>query len=163
MADVSPDEIIDQEIERKMQETIVTEKGQRIAAPDSRKTHQYELFMVLLMSKFSAIHFRSKDLKPYLSGHYSNTAKTGYKLRKLRERGLIDKRQGANYYPVTEFGYKWLWMMISEKHHFSTPLLLVFCKMKKGHTSEQWEPIPTKTKKIDRSLTQIYRTMRLVS
>nr|MDA3891947.1 hypothetical protein [Salinivirgaceae bacterium] len=75
MADVSPDEIIDQEIERKMQETIVTEKGQRIAAPDSRKSHQYELFMVLLMSKFSAIHFRSKDLKPYLSDHYSNTAK----------------------------------------------------------------------------------------
>ncbi len=54
-------------------------------------------------------------------------------------------------------------MMISEKYHFSTPLLSVFCKKEKGHTSEQWEPIPTETKKIDSSLTQIYRTMRLVS
>lgn len=128
MADISPDEILEQELEHKMYETIVTDKGQRIAAPDSRKLHQQELFAVLLMSKFSAIHFRTKDLIPYLSDYYSNTTKVGYELRKLRERGLITKKQGSNYYIVTEFGYKWLWMVISEKQHFSNPLLSVFCK-----------------------------------
>jgi hypothetical protein len=163
MSDVSPDEILEQEVERKMQETIITDKGQRIAAPDPRKSHQYELFKVLLMSKFSAIHFRSKDLKPYLSDHYSNTTKIGYELKKLRVRGLVDKKQGANYYLVTEFGYKWLWMMISEKQHFSSSLLSVFCKKEDGHTSEQWESIPTETKRINRSLTQIYQSIRLVS
>lgn len=163
MADVSPDEILQEENRRKMNETIITEKGQRIAAPDLRKPHQYELFTVLLMSKFSAFNFRSKDLKPYLSDHYSNTTNIGYELRKLRVRGLIKKRQGSNYYRVTEFGYKWLWLMISEKQHFSTPLLSVFCKKEKGRTSEQWESIPTETKKIDCSLTHIYHDMRTAS
>ena len=106
MADIDIDEILEQEVERKMTETIVTEKGQRIATPDIRKEHQLNLFKVLLMSKFSSTYFRSKDIKPYLSTHYSNTAKIGYELRKLRERGIVEKRKSSNYYIVTEFGYK---------------------------------------------------------
>ena len=163
MADIDIDEILEQEVEKKMTKTIVTEKGQRIAAPDIRKDHQDNLFKVLLMSKFSSTYFRSKSIKPYLSGHYSNTAKIGYELRKLRERGIVKKKKSSNYYIVTEFGYKWLWMMISEKQHFSTPLLSVFCKIGKSSNTEQWTSIPAETKKINESLSLIYQSIRLVS
>ena len=146
-----------------MTQTIVTENGQRIAAPDVRKEHQFNLFKVLLMSKFSSTHFRSKNIKPYLSEHYSNTAKIGYELRKLRERGIVKKKKSSNYYIVTEFGYKWLWIMISEKQHFSTPLLSVFCNTSKKHSEKQWTSIPSETKSIDRSLSKIYQSIRLVS
>lgn len=163
MADVSPEELLEKELDHQINTTIVTEKGQRIAAPDPRKPHQFDLFKVLLMSKFSAIHFRSKDLKPYLSDHYSNTTKIGYELRKLRVRGLINKKQESNYYIVTELGYKWLWMVISEKQHFSNPLLSVFLKKDKTQSKNQWDSICTKTKEIESSLAQIYQEMRLAS
>ena len=163
MSDIDIDEILEQEDERKLTQTIVTDKGQRIAAPDARKDHQISLFKVLLMSKFSSTYFRSKDIKRYLSEHYSNTTKIGYELRKLRARNIIEKRKSSNYYIVTEFGYKWLWMMISEKQHFLTPLLSVFCNMSKKHSKEQWTSIPSETKSIDRSLSQIYQSIRLVS
>ena len=91
MADI--DEILEQKIEKKVIQTIVTEKGQRITTPNNKKEHQDKLFKVLLMSKFSSTHFRSKDIKPYLSAHYSNTAKIGNELRKLREREVLSERK----------------------------------------------------------------------
>ncbi len=41
------------------------------------------------------------NILSYLSEYYSNTAKISYELRKLKERGLINKQQGSNYYLVT--------------------------------------------------------------
>ena len=123
IADVDANNFVNNPENENLNKSILTEKGQRIAAIDLRKEHQIELLNVLLVSRFVAGWFRTKDLKPYLSEHYSKTAKIGYELRKLIVRGIVKKKEGANYYIVTKFGYQWMWLMISQNSFFVKPIL----------------------------------------
>jgi hypothetical protein len=89
-------------------------------------------------------------------------ASTDKKRTKLQKKICFFMCVNFNYYIVTEFDCKWLWMMISEKQHFSTSLLSVFCNMSKNHFEEQWVSISSETKKIDHSLSLISQSIKLV-
>lgn len=78
---------------------------------------------VLSNPRFTAEWFRTKELMRYLSGSFSKTAEIRYQMEKLKVRGLIEKRQGANYYRVTEKGYVWINIAYSHNRYFLTPLL----------------------------------------
>lgn len=110
------------EVYEKYQQTIVTEKGARIAAPDLRKKEQLELY-ALLLSDFSLLPgFKNKHLRGKLQGN-PKTAKIAYEMRKLRERGAIKKLKNTHYYRVTEEGYVWLYYTLFNYSHFVNPLL----------------------------------------
>jgi len=78
---------------------------------------------VLSNPRFSTEWFRTKNLIHYLSGYFSKTAEIRYQMDKLKARGLIEKRQRANYYRVTEKGYVWMNIAYSHNRYFLTPLL----------------------------------------
>jgi len=98
-------------------------KGKWVAAPDLRNPKQIALLAVLSNPRFSTEWFRTKDLMQYLSCDFAKTAEIRYQISKLRVRGLIEKRQHANYYRVTEKGYTWLNIAYSYNRYFLTPLL----------------------------------------
>jgi len=102
---------------------VITEKGKRIAAPDLRQDKQLALITVLLSCRYSAEWFRIKKLLYLLSGYYSKTAEIRYQIEKLKQRGLIEKRQGANYYRVTKQGYIWMYASYCQNRYFVSPLL----------------------------------------
>ena len=56
------------ETSTKYTETLITEKGKRIAAPDLRQKKQLALVAALLKCRYSSEWFRVKDLMPCLSG-----------------------------------------------------------------------------------------------
>ena len=107
----------------KYTQTLITEKGKRIAAPDLRQKKQMALIAALLNCRYSAEWFRVKELMRYLSEDYSKTAEIRYQMQKLKERGLIEKRQKANYYRVTKEGYIWMYVSYCQLRYFVSPLL----------------------------------------
>lgn len=107
---------------QKYNKAIITEKGQRIAAPDLRNEQQLDLYSVLLSANYFTNGFRNKDLKRLLGGNYK-TAKIAYELRKLRERGAIKKIKTSHYYRLTEEGLNWLFYAFFSLQHFVNPLL----------------------------------------
>lgn len=110
------------EVYEKYQQTIVTEKGVMVAAPDLRKKEQLELYAVLL-SNFSLLPgFKNKHIREKMQGK-PKTAKIAYEMRKLRERGAIKKLKNTHYYRVTEEGYVWLYYTLFNYSFFVNPLL----------------------------------------
>jgi len=107
----------------KYTQTLITEKGKRIAAPDLRQKKQMALIAALLNCRYCAEWFRVKELMRYLSEDYSKTAEIRYQMQKLKERGLIEKRQKANYYRVTKEGYIWMYVSYCQLRYFVSPLL----------------------------------------
>jgi predicted transcriptional regulator len=59
---------------------------------------------------------------------FSTTAKVRYEIEKLIERDIIEKKQNSNYYKVTSFGAKWLWVTNCTNEHFTNPLLSIISK-----------------------------------
>jgi predicted transcriptional regulator len=106
----------------KYQQSIITEKGVRIAAPDLRNKEQLELYSVLLSANYFSIGFKNKDLQRLLGENWK-TAKIAYELRKLRERGAIKKIKNSHYYRLTEEGMNWLFYSFFNLLHFVNPLL----------------------------------------
>lgn len=67
--------------------------------------------------------FRTNEFMRFLSGYFSKTAEIHYQMEKLKARGLIQQRQSANYYRVTEKGDVWLNIVYAHNLYFLTPLL----------------------------------------
>lgn len=163
IADVDAKNFSDDSRLEDLNKSINTEKGQRIAAIDLRKEHQIELLQILLQARFNTTWFRTKHLKPYLSSHYSKTAKIGYELKKLIARDLVKKQQGSNYYIVTEFGYNWIWLMISQKRFFVKPILSRFYNKDINKSSVQHDIFERAYCDINNGLYSIYKELRLAS
>jgi hypothetical protein len=149
-----------QEIYRR---AIVTEKGKRIAAPDLRNDKQMALFALLLSGRFSAEWFRTKELSFSLSDHFSKTAEIRYQMEKLLERGLLEKRQSANYYRVTKEGYVWLYVAYSQSRYFSNPLLSKNYKNSLSTKTQLFSGMETAINEIYGGLTAIYQQLNIAS
>jgi len=106
----------------KLTQTIVNEKGKKIAASDFRKQRQLELIAVLLNARYASEWFQIKELYPLLTAFYSKPAKIRYEMQKFIERGLVEKRQGTNYYRVTKEGYCWFLVSYCQRRYFINPL-----------------------------------------
>ena len=114
--------ILDEDVYRKYQDPITNRKGVKIAAPDLRKEHQVEFLEVLLSSSNRSLGFRNKDLKQILGKNWK-TAKIAYELRKLRERGAVEKLQSSHYYRLTKEGCVWIFYSFFNSKHIVKPLL----------------------------------------
>lgn len=121
------------EMYRKYQQPIKNAKGVRVAAPDLRKDGQLALYAALLSNAHLVSGFRNKDLRVKLKNR-PKTANIAYELRKLRERGAIEKLKGSHYYRLTEEGYVWLYYTLFNYSYFVNPLLSKQTKseLKKG-------------------------------
>ncbi len=106
-----------------LKQTITKSNGKNVAAPDLRKERQVELLTVLIRPKFVVAPFRLKELKRYLSEHFTKSNQIRYEIEKLEVRGLIEKQQGSNYYIVTMDGFAQIWSLIMTTKHFQNPLL----------------------------------------
>ena len=114
--------ILNQDIFDKYQTTITKENGTKIPAPDLRKKFQVELLKVLLAASNRFFGFRNKDLKEILGKNWK-TAKIAYELRKLRERGAVEKIKSSHYYRLTKEGYVWIFYSFFNIEHTVKPLI----------------------------------------
>jgi hypothetical protein len=110
------------EVHQKYQQTVITEKGVKIPAPDLRNPQQLGFLEVLLNANNYTFGFRNRDIRVKL-GKSWKTAKVAYEMRKLRERGAIKKKQNTHYYQLTEEGLIWIFYSIFSHYHFVTPLM----------------------------------------
>lgn len=136
LSDIDPD-LINPEITEKMNQTITTEKGRRIAAPDLRKEHELELCKTLLNARFVVQEFKTTDLKDCLSDNYAYTSKIRYQLQKYIARGLVKKTHNTNNYIVTREGYSWLYVSYCQISGFKNPLLSKVYKNSTKKTCKQ--------------------------
>ena len=144
-------------------QAVVSEKGKRIAAPDLRQDKQLALVALLLSSRFSAEWFRTKELSCLLSGHFSKTAEIRYQMEKLLQRGLIEKRQNANYYRVTKEGYVWLYVSYFQNRYFVNPLLSKMYKNDLSGKTELFDELETAINSIYGGLNTIYQQLNIAS
>ena len=144
-------------------QAIVNKKGKRIAAPDLRQNKQIELISLLLSSRFSAEWFQTKDLKRLLSDHFSKTAEIRYQMGKLLERGLLEKRQHANYYRVTKEGYVWLYVAYSQIRFFADPLLSKIYKNNLAKKSKLFDKLENAINEIYGGLNTIYQQINIAA
>lgn len=147
----------------KYTETLITEKGKRIAAPDLRQKKQLALISVLLNCRYSAEWFRVKELIPYLSGDYSKTAEIRYQMQKLKERGLLEKRQGANYYRVTKEGYIWMYVSYCQVRYFVSPLLSRSIEKGIRQKMDSLDELEKAVKNIHEGLSSIYQQLNIAA
>jgi hypothetical protein len=119
--------IADENIEKYTQ-TVINASGKKIAAPDLRKDRQKALCKELSQARYNINGFSNKELGQVLKKHFDKTAKVRHEIAKLKERGIIEKKQNSNYYKVTNFGVKWLWITNCTNEHFSNPLLSMISK-----------------------------------
>jgi hypothetical protein len=112
----------------KYTQTVINASGKKIAAPDLRKDRQKALCKELSQAKYAINGFKNKELKQALENQFNSTAKVRHEIAKLKERGIIEKKQNSNYYKVTSFGIKWLWLTNCSRQHFSNPLLSMISK-----------------------------------
>lgn len=136
-------------------------KGKRVAAPDLRNPKQIAILAVLSNPRFTTEWFRTKDLMRYLSGNFSKTAEIRYQMEKLRVRGLIEKRQSANYYRVTEKGYSWLNIAYSYNRYFLTPLLSCSLQMELYNKNEGLDKFEQTQKHIKTGINAIYQQLNI--
>ena len=146
----------------KYQQTFITEKGQKVPAPDLRKQDQLALIAILISSNYHVLGFRNKDLRSKI-GDCPKTAKIAYELQKLRVRGAIKKKQNSHYYHVTEEGYKWMYYMIFNYSYFISPLLSISCKKAMRQQVENPSKIEDAYRQIDRAIALITSELKLVA
>ena len=154
--------ILNDEIYRKYQDPIKNSKGLRIAAPDLRKEHQVELLQVLLSSVNRSLGFKNKDLREILGKNWK-TAKIAYELRKLRERGAIEKIKSSHYYRLTKEGYVWIFYSFFNSKHLLKPLLSDSYKKDGFSNSDQPSIIEGAYADINKALSLIMSEFKLVS
>ena len=130
--------ILNPDVFEKYQTTITKKNGTKVPAPDLRKEHQIELLKVLLATSNRVFGFRNKDLKDILGENWK-TAKIAYELRKLRERGAIEKIKSSHYYRLTEEGYVWIFLLFFQyRTHYKT---LNFNKIRKTQFTKVRQPL----------------------
>jgi len=142
---------------------VYTKKGKRVAAPDLRNPKMIAVLGVLSNPRFSSEWFRTKDLMRYLSGYFSKTAEIRYQMEKLIVRGLIKKRQGANYYRVTEKGYAWINIAYSHNRYFLTPLLSADIQKGQPEGSDGLDIFELTQTHIKTGLQVIYQELNIVA
>jgi hypothetical protein len=147
----------------KYTEALITEKGKRIAAPDLRQKKQLALISVLLNCRNSAEWFRIKELIPYLSRDYSKTAEIRYQMQKLKERGLLEKRQSANYYRVTKEGYVWMYVSYCQMRYFVSPLLSKSIENEIRQRIDCLDEFERAVKNIHEGLISIYQQLNIAA
>jgi DNA-binding PadR family transcriptional regulator len=161
-ADVDPSGLDEGQIDR-FNQTIPDAKGNPVPAPDLRKARQAALFRELLKPKYCSFGFNTKVLLRALRLYFQNPAQIRYELRKLRERGVIRKRQDKNLYVVTTEGWKYLWTAICAWMHFRNPMLARVFKHNLENPPTQPTEIDQAFSQIDAALSQILQALALVS
>jgi len=127
-ADVDVKTIASGEME-KLNRPVVTQSGQKIAAPDLRKTRQVALFTELVNPKYAVHGFRTRTLLKNLPDFYQKLSEIRYEIQKLTARGLIEKKKGQSFYRVTDLGYQILWAKTAWNLHFEAPIISATCKV----------------------------------
>ena len=84
-------------------------------------------------------------------------------MEKLKVRGLIEKRQGANYYRVTEKGYIWINVAYSHNRYFLTPLLSESMQKDGSVDHEVLDNFEKAQNYIKEGLHTIYQELNLVA
>ena len=154
--------ILTDDVYRKYQEPIINKKGIKIAAPDLRKEHQMKFIEALLSSSHRSLGFKNKDLKPIL-GKSWKTARIAYELRKLRERGAVEKIQSSHYYKLTKEGFVWIFYSFFNSKHIAKPLLSVSYRKEDFLNSDQASKIEAAYSDINRAVSLIASEFKLVS
>ena len=154
--------ILDEEVYKKYQESVINRRGVKIAAPDLRKEHQVEFIEVLLSSSNRSLGFRNKDLKQILGKEWK-TAKIAYELRKLRERGAVKKLQSSHYYQLTKEGYVWIFCSFFNSKHIVKPLLSASYKNIDFSSSDQASIIEVVYSDINKAVSLIMSEFKLAS
>lgn len=147
----------------KYTQSLITEKGKRVAAPDLRQKKQLALIAVLLSCRYSAEWFRVRELICYLSDDYSKTAEIRYQMEKLKERGLVEKRQGANYYRVTKEGYIWMYVSYCQMRYFVSPLLSKCIENEIRQKMDSPDEFERAIKNIHEGLSSIYQQLNIAA
>jgi hypothetical protein len=154
--------VLDEDVYKKYQVTVLNKNGVKVAAPDLRKEHQVEFLEVLLSSGYRSLGFRNKDLREILGKDWK-TAQIAYELRKLRERGAVKKLQGSHYYQLTKEGYVWIFCSFFQNKHLSKPLLSGSYKKSELKHSHQASIIEGAYSDINRAVSLITSEFRLVA
>lgn len=149
--------------EQEFTTAVHTKKGKRVAAPDLRNPKQVAVLAVLSNPRYASEWFRTKELMRYLSGYFSKTAEIRYQLEKLIVRGLIEKRQSANYYRVTEKGYSWLNIAYSYNRYFLTPLLSTQLQEEISNNGDSLDMLEQAQTGIKSGLNTIYQQLNIVA
>jgi len=142
---------------------VYTNKGKRVAAPDQRNPKMIAVLAVLSNPRFSTEWFRTKELIIYLSGYFSKTAEIRYQMEKLKVRGLIEKRQGANYYRVTKKGYTWINIAYSHNRYFLSPLLSNTLLKETTIGDHGLDSFEATQKHIKKGINSIYQQLNIVA
>ena len=98
-----------------------------------------------------------------LSTYFSKTAEIRYQIEKLLQRGLIEKRQNANYYRVTKEGYIWLYVAYSQNRYFVNPLLSKIYKNDLSEKTKLFDKLETAINNIYGGLSTIYQQLNIAS
>ncbi len=154
--------ILNDDVYRKYQDPLINKKGMRIAAPDLRKEHQMEFLEALVSSSHRSLGFRNKDLKRIL-GEDWKTAKIAYELRKLRERGAVNKIHSSHYYSFTKEGFVWVFYSFLNSKHIAKPLLSVCYQKSNFSNSDQASVIEGAYSAINRAISLIATEFKLVA
>jgi hypothetical protein len=147
----------------KYTQTVVTQTGKRIPAPDLRQDKQLALLSCLLNNRYSAEWFRLKDLMRCLSDNYSKTAEIRYQVEKLKGRGLIEKRQGANYYRVTKEGYVWMHASYCQIRYVVSPLLSMIVENEVRQKTCSLDKFEQAINNVHEGLSSIYQQLNMVA
>jgi hypothetical protein len=147
----------------KYTQSVVKETGKLISAPDLRNPKQIALITILLNGKYSAEWFRLKDLKRCLSGSYSKTAEIRYQLQKLLVRGLVEKKQHANYYRVTKEGYIWMYISYCQMRYFVSPSLSKLFGKEQREELKKLDKFEESITNLHDSLSYIYQQLSIVA
>ena len=146
---------------REYQQTVTTEKGYKIPAPDLRKEHQIDFMKILLSSVKYSLGFRSKDLKKELNFEWKTT-KIAYELRKFRVRGLVKKLQNSHYYTLTKKGFVWIFYSFFNSEHLLKPLLSTAYKTLNPKVKSNHSDLEAAYSNINSSLSLITRAFAIV-
>lgn len=147
----------------KYRQTVLDGKGRKVSAPDLRKRRQLALIEEIVKAHYSSHDFRLRELLEKISSEYRNSAEIRYEMRKLVVRGIVEKRQGTNYYRVTETGYKWLWVSIMSERKFVSPLLSKIYENPKKQKINQPSQLERAYELFNESLSIINKEFRLVA
>jgi len=142
---------------------ITDEKGRNVSAPDLRKGRQLALIEELVKLHYSSHYFRTKELFRNLGTDFRNSAEIRYEMRKLLVRGIIEKRQGFNYYRVTKIGWKWLWISILSERKFVSPLISKLYENTKNQNLNQPSELERAYEMLNSSLSIINKEFRLAA
>ena len=146
---------------REYQQTVTTEKGYKIPAPDLRKEHQIDFMKILLSSVKYSLGFRSKDLKKELNFEWKTT-KIAYELCKFRVRGLVKKLQNSHYYTLTKKGFVWIFYSFFNSEHLLKPLLSAAYKTLNPEVKSNHSDLEAAYSNINSSLSLITRAFAIV-